>query len=119
ELKYMYLKAMDEDTLAFKKSMEAKEISKNIIEIPLKIILSSKTIHNIAVQLEPHIKKAVIADYQIARENLLTAINGGINIIESNYSFFGKNPNYINKTRNVLSNIKHYLKSIDTDFQKI
>lgn len=101
---------MDEDPLAFKKSMESQEISKDIIEIPLKIALYSKKIHTLAIKLEPYIKKTIRADHQIAKDNLITSINGGIEIIESNYNFFDFNSDYIKRTKEKVEALKDYLR---------
>ncbi|MEJ6950695.1 cyclodeaminase/cyclohydrolase family protein [Natronospora cellulosivora (SeqCode)] len=106
----IFIKAMDEDAIAFKKSIESKEILKDIIEIPLRIAGSSKNLHQQASKIEPHIKNTVLADHQIAKENLISSIKGGINIIESNYNFFDKNSAYIRETKNKIEKLKEYLK---------
>ena len=61
EAEEIYIKAMDEDILAFKKSMESqkrsRDIIKDIIEILLNVVYVSKKLHIIAIELEPYIKK--------------------------------------------------------------
>ncbi len=109
EAEDIYIKAMDEDVVAFTESMESKKIIKDIIEIPLKVALSSKNMHTLAIEIEQYIKKTVIADHQIAKENLITSMIGGINIIESNYNFFNENSAYIKQTKDKVKTIKEYL----------
>ncbi len=110
EAEGIYIKAMDEDPLAFKKSMESQEILNDIIEIPLKIALYSKKIHILAIKLEPYIKKTIRADHHIAKDNLITSMKGGIDIIESNYNFFDEDCDYITATKDRVNTFKDYFR---------
>jgi len=110
EAEGIYIKAMDEDPLAFKKSMESQEILNDIIEIPLKIALYSKKIHILAIKLEPYIKKTIRADHHIAKDNLITTMKGGIEIIESNYNFFDEDCDYIKRTKEKVKTVKDYFR---------
>ncbi|MGM0438225.1 MAG: cyclodeaminase/cyclohydrolase family protein [Bacillota bacterium] len=104
-----FLNLMDKDIEVYKTNskthFKVKENLKKLIETPLQIVITSSEIITLTAKFENNVKKTVIADYDIALENLKTAKKGAKIIIQSNYQFFDENSKFIKNIKRKLENL--------------
>lgn len=111
--KEILIKAMDDDVSAYQKN--SKNNFKNpsdlieIIAIPLDIAEVCSSSLKIIEKIEKEVKVSVKADYKISCYNLKAALKGAISIIESNYSFFSENSDYLIKVKKRIKELKRQI----------
>lgn len=114
--KDILLKAVDDDVAAYQKNLTNKftdaEDLIEIIAVPLDIAEACCNSLLIAAELKEVVKPAVKADYEISKYNLEAAVKGSIAVIESNYSFFSENSDYLLKVKERAAEIKAELNNL-------
>ncbi|MCK8826828.1 cyclodeaminase/cyclohydrolase family protein [Natroniella acetigena] len=119
QLEDKLLEAIDDDINAFVENTENhftdQEQLQEIINVPLSIVHNALITLKIAEEIKYEINSTVKADYKVAIFNLIATCKGGISIIESNYSFFPAESEYLAQAKEKVADFKEQLNNYENN----